>query len=62
MTSASFDYFTNKTNAKLEEDLTSRNEDFTIGLAPFKFSNSPVLGAPGSSESNTTTTVEPPIE
>lgn len=62
MTSASFDYFTNKTNGKLEEDLSSRDEDFTVGLAPFKFSNSPILGAPGSNESNTTTTVEPPIE
>jgi hypothetical protein len=60
MTEASFDYFNNKTNGKLEEDLTSKNEDFTIGLAPFKFSNSPILGAPGSSESNTTTTVEEP--
>jgi hypothetical protein len=60
MTEASFDYFTNKTNAKLEEDLTSRKEDFTIGLAPFKFSASPILGTPGSSESNTTTTVEEP--
>jgi hypothetical protein len=60
MTEASFDYFTNKTNGKLEEDLSSRDEDFTIGLAPFKFSNSPILGAPGSSESNTTTTVETP--
>jgi hypothetical protein len=61
MTEASFDYFTNKTNGKLEEDLSSRDEDFTVGLAPFKFSNSPILGAPGSSESNTTTTVEPPV-
>jgi hypothetical protein len=60
MTEASFDYFTNKTNGKLEEDLSSRDEDFTVGLAPFKFSNSPILGAPGSSESNTTTTVETP--
>jgi hypothetical protein len=60
MTEATFDYFNNKTNAKLEEDLTNNIEYFTLGLAPYQFSQSTLFGQPGSSTSNSQTEVIPP--
>jgi len=60
MTEATFDYFNNKTNAKLEEDLTNNIEYFTLGLAPFQFSQSTLFGQPGSSTSNSQTEIIPP--
>jgi hypothetical protein len=60
MSEATFDYFNNKTNAKLEEDLTNNIEYFTLGLAPYQFSQSTLFGQPGSSTSNSQTEVIPP--